>query len=119
MQTTGVETLVDTGEVSLTTRIASVVRSHADGMSRAILFGSAARGEERPDSDVDLLLVWPDNSDEDTRWDLAMRIAQMVDDDTGMVCIPLVYADSEYEQLSSEFAISISREGIDLLSYAA
>ncbi|MCY4368960.1 MAG: nucleotidyltransferase domain-containing protein [bacterium] len=118
MQTAGVETLVDTEGPSLTTRIASAVRSRSDGMSRAILFGSVARGEERPGSDVDLLLVWSDDSDEDARWDVAMRIAKNVDDDTGMVCIPLVYADSECEQLSSGLAASISRDGVDLLSHA-
>lgn len=30
---------------------------------RIILFGSAARGEMRPDSDLDLLIVMPDESD--------------------------------------------------------
>ncbi len=117
MDTMGVERLVGAGEAALPARIASAVRDHADGVSRAILFGSVARGEERPDSDVDLLLVWPDNSDDDARWDISMRVAQIVDDVAGRVCIPLVYTHNEYEHLSSGLAGSLDRDGIDLLTY--
>ena len=117
MDTTGVERLVGAGEAALPARIASAVRDHADGVSRAILFGSVARGEERPDSDVDLLLVWPDNTDDDARWDISMRVAQIVDDVAGRVCIPLVYTHNEYEHLSSGLAGSLDRDGIDLLTY--
>ena len=117
MDTTGVERLVGAGEAALPARIASAVRDHADGVFRAILFGSVARGEERPDSDVDLLLVWPDNSDDDARWDTSMRVAQIVDDVAGRVCIPLVYTHNEYEHLSSGLASSLDRDGIDLFAY--
>ena len=117
MDTMGVERLVGAGDAALPARIASAVRDHADGVSRAILFGSVARGEERPDSDVDLLLVWPDNSDDDARWDISMRVAQIVDDVAGRVCIPLVYTHNEYEHLSSGLDGSLDRDGIDLLTY--
>ena len=40
--------------VSLPQQIALAVQRHADGVSRAILFGSVARGDEGPKSDVDL-----------------------------------------------------------------
>ena len=102
---------------SLTDRIASAVRAHAHGVSRAILFGSVARGEDRPGSDVDVVLVWPDAVDEDTRWDDSMRIAQIVDSVAGRVCIPLVYTDREYEHLSDGLASSLARDGVDLLSH--
>lgn len=46
----------------------------------AALFGSAARGEMRPDSDIDLFLVRPDDVVDDLRdaWDDAIRV--LVDD---------------------------------------
>lgn len=102
---------------SLTDRIASAVRAHAHGVSQAILFGSVARGEDRPDSDVDMVLVWPNAVDEDARWDASMRIAQVVDGVAGRVCIPLVFTDGEYEHLSDGFAGSLARDGVDLLSH--
>ena len=83
------------GDVTLPDRIAAAGRSYAHGASRAILFGSVARGEEHRDRDVDLLLVWPSVIDEDTRWDASMRIARVVDDVAGRVCIPLVYTDQD------------------------
>ena len=38
---------------------------------QVILFGSHARGDARPDSDVDLLVVMPDGSDLRRAWDEA------------------------------------------------
>jgi len=35
---------------------------YSDRVERVILFGSVARGEERPDSDIDLLVVTRDTS---------------------------------------------------------
>ena len=102
--------------VSLSRQIALAVQRHADGVSRAILFGSVARGDEGPESDVDLLLVWPDSTDEDTRWDRSMRIARIVDAVVGKVCIPLIYTDREYEGISPALSTSLQRDGVDLLS---
>ena len=74
------------------------------------------REDEGPESDVDLLLVWPDSTDEDTRWDRSMRIAQIVDAVVGKVCIPLIYTDREYEGISPALSTSLQRDGVDLLS---
>lgn len=117
MDTIGADRLLGAGDAALPARIASAIRDHAVGVSRAILFGSVARGQEIPDSDVDLLLVWPDNINEDARWDMSMRIAQIVDDVADRVCIPLVYTLNEYENLTSRLAGSVARDGIDLLAY--
>ena len=102
--------------VSLPQQIALAVQRHADGLSRAILFGSVTRGDEGPESDVDLLLVWPDNPDEDTRWDRSMRIARIVYAVTDRVCIPLICTDREYEGISPAFSTSLQRDGVDMLS---
>lgn len=103
-------------------RIAGLVRAHAPGVSRALLFGSLARREARADSDVDLLLVWPDSIDRSVRWSAAADIAVAVTRLTGNPCIPLVYTDDEFSGLperAPEFAASLDREAIDLLSSAA
>ena len=54
--------------------VASMVALIADEFEpeRIILFGSRARGEARPDSDVDLLVVMPDGTEE-TRTTIAMH----------------------------------------------
>ena len=103
-------------------RIAGLVRAHAPGVSHALLFGSLARREARTDSDVDLLLVWPDTIDESVRWSAAADIAVAVARLTGNPCTPLVYTDNEYVGLPERapgFAASLDREAINLLFYAA
>ena len=99
-------------------KIAEAVRTHATGVSRAVLFGSLARREADTSSDVDLLLVWPSDVDEDVRWDVAIETAHHVDKVAERVCLPFIYAEDEFGQLSRrnpQFAESISRDGIDLL----
>ena len=102
--------------------IAEAVRTHAAGVSRALLFGSAARHEAGPDSDIDLLLVWPDTTEESMRWSAAASLAAAVARLTGNPCTPLVYTDDEYAGLAERapgFAASLDRDAIDLLSRSA
>ena len=62
-------TLVSSGDA----RIDELVRRIVEGFAplRVILFGSRARGDNRPDSDVDLLVVVPD---EVNRREVAIRM---------------------------------------------
>ena len=102
----------------LPARVADVVRRHASGVSKALLFGSVTRGEAGPDSDIDLVLVWPADTDESARWDASTDIAVRMTRFTGNPCIPLVYTESEYADLprrAPAFAKSLARDGIDLL----
>ena len=101
-------------------RIAEVIRRHAGEASKALLFGSVTRGEAGPDSDIDLLLVWPADTDESTRWAGALDTARSVEQFVGNACIPLVYTDDEYASLperSPAFADALARDAIDLLTY--
>lgn len=63
----------------------------------AALFGSAARGDMRPDSDIDLLIVRPDTLEpDDDRW--ASQVHQLIGDVTrwtGNDTRPLEYGDTE------------------------
>jgi predicted nucleotidyltransferase len=45
--------------------------------SKVILFGSHARGEERPDSDVDFLVIEPEIENRFEEWD---RLRRAIDD---------------------------------------
>jgi predicted nucleotidyltransferase len=48
-------------EVDFTKKLVACIREAAHPL-RVVLFGSAARGEDRPDSDVDVLVVVPDGT---------------------------------------------------------
>ena len=102
-------------------RIAEVVKTHAKGVSMALLFGSVARGEAGPGSDIDLLLIWPTGTEEPVRWSAAADVAVGVTRLTGNPCTPLVYTDEEYAGLperAPRFAESLAREAVTLLPAA-
>jgi predicted nucleotidyltransferase len=77
------------------------------------MFGSAARGEMRPDSDIDLLLIRPDESDEDT-WeaqtlDLGLAIRRW----TGNPAELLVFTEMEVANHADERVLhDVVRDGL-------
>jgi predicted nucleotidyltransferase len=57
-----------------------VVRETAPGVEAVIVFGSVARGEARPDSDIDLVVVAPET------WDARAALQQAVHERLGNDC---------------------------------
>jgi predicted nucleotidyltransferase len=71
---------------------------HAAGIrpSRIILFGSRARGDARPDSDFDLLILVPDITlQERRRYESALYRALA---GAGVVAQPFVMSEGEFEE---------------------
>ena len=52
--------MVEPSIVKAVQEYVSIVRRAGLGIRRAVLFGSHARGEARPDSDVDVLVIAPE-----------------------------------------------------------
>ncbi|MCY4621342.1 MAG: nucleotidyltransferase domain-containing protein [bacterium] len=106
-------------DAALIARVAGAVRGSSDalGLSRAVLFGSVARGDHHPRSDVDIALVWPDGADEEFCLDAAISIGLNVEAAADMSCIPLPYTESEYGGLSAGLTSELEMDGIDLLTY--
>jgi predicted nucleotidyltransferase len=77
------------------------------------LFGSKARGGDRPDSDVDVLVIVTDND-----WricDVVYRIATDILFQTDVSISPKVISENQLEQLKKEdtfFSRNISRDAI-------
>jgi len=80
--------------------IKDVVRG-ADPEARVLLFGSAAEGRLRPDSDIDVLIVTELASDVENRLRLRVAIAEVIGD-----CTPLeihIVTPEEFEGWYSRF----------------
>jgi hypothetical protein len=90
------------------------VRNHfGDRVRRIRLYGSAARGDWTPDSDVDVLVtlddVWPADAD----W-LSAQAFRMGVMDTGLLLQPFFIAERAYSRLLTReraFALAVEREG--------
>lgn len=82
-------------------------------LSQAFLFGSYAKGTARPDSDIDLALIF-DKLDESGVFDEAFRIfheAQTLNPDIEPVC----FRTDEFESGLSPIIDVITREGIRII----
>ncbi len=78
---------------------------------RVVLFGSQARGDSVPGSDVDLFVVLPDLKK--TTLDKALEIAWEVGFDAGVVLSVMPATKSEIPRLkSSPFYQNVQREGV-------
>jgi len=99
----------------LLAELATIVAEEAPRASRAILFGSVARGDADEESDIDLMLIWDDAvPEEETEEDIASRVHRL----TGNTCRLLYYTTSEFEALpdrAPDLYSAVSSEGIDLL----
>lgn len=85
--------------------------------AKAILFGSRARGDARPDSDVDILVILPDNkyANHFSRWklDIGDRMTDIELDHQVMIS-PLVVLKSIWESRKTPFTINVANEGIEI-----
>lgn len=59
----------------ITDAFLATLRQH--GVVKAFLFGSVSRGEERPDSDVDLLVTFARPTSHFAQFDLAEELSQL------------------------------------------
>lgn len=100
-------------------QIANIVSEEAPQVRRAILFGSLARGSADERSDIDIVLVWPDQESEDKAEE---NIASRIDKLTGNTSNLLHYTTDEFDGLAErapELYSAIGSEGIELIGAPA
>lgn len=93
------------------------VRRHfGSRLKRIRLFGSAARGDWLPESDIDLLVLLDEVTTADSEWLVreAFRIGVL---STGILLQPIPMTESHFQHLQARerrFALEVEAEGIDL-----
>ena len=83
--------------------------------AQTIVYGSEARGDARPDSDIDLLILL-DNNDTLTperELDLRRPLSEL-EAQTGVAINVLVTLRNLWEKMVSPFTINVNREGVVL-----
>jgi len=82
-------------------------------VDRIILFGSKARGDAHPDSDIDLLVVLQDRTRAAVEAVVEAQLGAL--DRTGVFVTPLIYSQQEAEEdqaLGTPFMQNVAEEGI-------
>jgi uncharacterized protein len=88
-----------------------------DPTAQVVLYGSYARDEQGPDSDIDLLILVPEG--DRVTFDDGMRIKSPLYDleyRTGTIISPLVYTRSEWltRHKGTPFFYNVQEEGVTL-----
>ena len=83
----------------------------AGAVQRVVIFGSKARGDHDPESDLDLLVV-ADAEEAELR-----RVARAVEDETDVLLQPLILPPQryqEYQRLRVPLYVNLRRDGVEL-----
>lgn len=99
---------------SVVNRISDILHRVAPDCD-AILFGSEARGEARMDSDIDVLVILPDNYD--TFAKRKIEITESLYDvelTTGIPVSPLIVLKSIWNRMKTPFTCNVAKDGIPL-----
>lgn len=93
-------------------KISEILRRVApDG--QAILYGSEARGDARNDSDIDILVILPDNYDTFAQRKIEITGSLYdVELETGVSVSPLIVLKSIWERMKTPFTCNVENDGV-------
>lgn len=92
---------------------AALARTYGERLERAVLFGSRARGDARPDSDYDVAVFL---KEQESFWQESGRLAEIETDilyDTGAVINALPFSAGDYGA-RTPLMQELRRDGVDL-----
>ena len=89
-----------------------LVRIYGERLKAIYLYGSYARGEARPDSDIDVLLVIRDDFNYIEMLKLSDDFAVSLSLENDVVISRAFVSEEAYKEKQSPFLINVRREGV-------
>lgn len=75
------------------------------------VYGSEARGDARPDSDIDLLVLFNKPTVEDEDRDKVYDITMPIEWDAGVAINPILLSKSQWESRMTPFRLNVLNDG--------
>lgn len=99
------------------TNITEAIKKGLDALPLDIevwLYGSEARGDARPDSDIDLLVLFNKSTVEDDDRDKVYDITMPIEWDAGVAINPILLPKSQWESRMTPFRLNVLNDGMRL-----
>jgi predicted nucleotidyltransferase len=83
-------------------------------VTRVLVYGSVARGEDTQDSDIDVMVVFKEEQDLSRQWHRARHIANELGfDHDELICV-LATSEEDYRTLVTPLLMNVRREAVPL-----
>ena len=111
---TPIATLPPSVRTTLEEARARLSEMYGDRLARVVLYGSQARGEATPESDVDVLVVLRETFDLYEEIKRLTRIQIELLDRHGLLVSLQPYSEDEFVHRQSSFLINVRADGVEL-----
>jgi uncharacterized protein len=88
-----------------------LIEIYGEQVDRILLYGSRARGDERPDSDIDILVVLKDDFNYSEMLRLSFDLAASLSLENDVVISRAFVSREQFENRQTPFLMNVRREG--------
>ena len=89
-----------------------LIQIYGDQVDRILLYGSRARGDERPDSDIDILVVLKDDFNYSEMLRLSSELAASLSLENDVVISRAFVSKEQFENRKTPFLMNVRREAV-------